>query len=152
MAPESASLLNSTVRGLLVPGATGVMYSNQCAGHASLHREVEGHYVPLRGECDDLIDYFWLVEGGYSWTGLSPVHADEVDATLADYGFSSAIRVDRTRLRLSCAAWVWVATTQIATQDCTLQSIQNGTGILTWDDGTAAAERVRNARWKNYVG
>ncbi|MEQ1615471.1 MAG: DUF6210 family protein, partial [Hyphomicrobiaceae bacterium] len=106
----------------------------------------------LRNECDDLIDYFWLVEGGYSWTGLSPADADEVDATLADYGFNSAIRVDRARLRDSYAAWVWVATTQIATRDAVLQKIHNGIGILTWDDGATAAERVRNARWKGYVG
>jgi hypothetical protein len=104
--------------GVIIQFPSGVLYSNQVGSYACLQPEVEGVYVPLVSEVLDqekiLRDHFM----GPKWSGccsneIDNEDADVIDEILKQSFFTSFIKVDRSQLRSSCEAWVYV---NIATQ------------------------------------
>jgi len=106
--------------GLIVALPTGVVYSNQTGGFSCLRPGLEGAFIPLRNDCLDtwellgpgraLWEYFQgpPYHGSGATAGLDEADADVIDALLARGPSSTNLRVDRTRLRDSHEAWVWV--------------------------------------------
>jgi hypothetical protein len=132
--------------GLIIPYPTGIRYSNQTGGFACWHPELEGMYLPLGNDLDEanvlmgaaveLMVYAvgekWAGTGAHA--GLDVEDADHIDAILARGYLGYAMRVDRTRLRESHEAWVWVE----LLQDPRYQWVIDGFdpwpshAILTW--------------------
>ena len=133
--------------GLIVSYPSGIIYSNQTAGVACVQSELEGIFVPLGndtsipdrillGPVTALMDYAegpkW--GGGGAMTGIDTEDADVIDGILASHGATAHLRVDRTRLRTSYEAWVWV---EIGTEDSRFPSITGlgpvpHMGVITW--------------------
>jgi hypothetical protein len=93
--------------GVILSHPTGIIYTNQVAGYACLHPEIEGAFVPLvdgvgRPAIHALTQRF---RGG--WESLTIDDADVIDGVLrsAHLGF---ITTDRKRLTDSYEAWVYV--------------------------------------------
>ena len=105
--------------GVIILRETGVVYQNQTCGHSCAQRCAEGILVPLTAAC--LITetptelYQCPIEAGLKqidwyrcYSRLDTTCADEIDELLQSTGFTKGISVDRTRLRESEEAWVYV--------------------------------------------
>ena len=110
--------------GLLIPCKSGIIYSNQTGGTSCLQMELEGAFVPFNNDVasepynkliskeEDLFEYFFKGK----WNGTGAVHGlDEDDAKFIDSLFTNLqlkLKVDRTKLKDSHEAWVWVILTE----------------------------------------
>lgn len=110
--------------GVVLAHPSGVRYSNQTGGHACLHPELEGVYVPVRNDVEteggrflspeqELFDHFMGPKhaGRGARNGLDEEDADLMDAVLRKHGLDRVMHVDRTRLADSHEAWVFVLVT-----------------------------------------
>ncbi len=106
-------LYNSQGVGVIILCPSGVLYSNQAGGLSCLQPEIEGVYVPLACEPIDqeemLEQYFtgpkWL---GCCSNGIDDEDANEIDRILGLSLPTRFIKVDRSQLKDSCEAWVYV--------------------------------------------
>ncbi|WP_417368487.1 DUF6210 family protein [Flavobacterium beibuense] len=130
--------------GLIIIHPTGIFISNQTGGTACLQPKEEGIYLPVGNEYYDnslisspeteLTDYF--SGNKYSSTGATDGIDEEdvntITAILAKYRLEHFITIDKTRLKDSHEAWIYVNI------DCTTESyLLSGfdtqlKGILTW--------------------
>lgn len=114
-------LYDNVGTGLIICCESGVIISNQTGGTATLHPETEGVFVPLRNDytekdCTfispelDLDSYFCgpKYRGSGAMTGLDQVDADFVDGILNKMRLSQIVHVDRTKLKDSHEAWIYV--------------------------------------------
>jgi hypothetical protein len=120
--------------GLIVLHPSGVLYTNQVGGHGCFHPEVEGVFFPLqtdinRYELNTLEQHF---KG--SWDALNDFEADLVDTVMRRSSRNlSWISVDRSRLKDSFEAWVYVKLDPKRTKmDELLVGFDDAFGVLTW--------------------
>ena len=133
--------------GLIIPFPSGVIYSNQAGGSTCLQPEMEGIFVPLRNDhffegqlmvspVEALMAYFdgeaW--QGTGATGGLTEHDADMLDQFLRSYSLSDVLRIDRSRLRESCEAWIHVEVTAEERKIPTFSGFgaYPRTGVLTW--------------------
>jgi len=106
-------LWDSVGLGLIILSPSGVLYSNQAGGTCCLQPQAEGFFVPLhdevRGQEKMLLDYF-LQPGAPSAApeGFDLKTAELIDEVLAASTVTRFIKVDRTKLKDSVEAWVYV--------------------------------------------
>ena len=119
--------------GLIIPWPTGVIYQGQVGGHYCLPFREEGVFVPLETErieeSKQLQEYFT----GPKWRGWCGEGIDEetaafVDRTLARLRLDGFIKVDRSRLKESVEAWVYVD----VPEDPYLDGLTPCKAVLTW--------------------
>jgi hypothetical protein len=136
--------------GLIISWPSGILFTNQTGGTSCLRPEFEGVFVPLCNDCtlpelvllspaNELWDYFtgprW--QGTGATNGLQAEDADFIDAVLLKARLFPAIRVDRSRLRESHEAWVYVT---ISGEGSSAHPVFSGfapyprAGILTWSN------------------
>ena len=127
------SLGNLGVSGLIIEHPTGAIYTNQAGGHACLHPEMEGAFVPF--EIPDEIQCYFFGEKWNCWCYecIDAETADFMDGILASSDFIGKIRVDRDRLEDSCEAWVFVTfPADLHPDDLPYSGFPSGLGVLTW--------------------
>jgi Family of unknown function (DUF6210) len=105
--------------GMIINYPSGVVYSNQTGGTSCLQPELEGCWVPFRtiypitgkNQPDKILtDHFcgpkWRGNGATS--GIDNEEADIIDSLLEDCRFSGVVKVDRSKLKDSHEAWVFL--------------------------------------------
>jgi hypothetical protein len=120
---------------LIILEESKVIYSNQAGGHYCLQPEAEGVLVVLSADYS-LVEHkaalVWerltAVFGGAS-SYTTEVQAEEIDDLLSFYLVTNNINVDRTRLKDSYEAWVYV---DIQGDSSIIEGFGNCKGILTW--------------------
>ncbi|TGJ99007.1 hypothetical protein EHQ53_10495 [Leptospira langatensis] len=99
---------------LLVPKATGVVYTNQTCGTACLQEEIEGFAIPISDEYSD-IDYELSLD--FRIRKLFPDGnpgnidfrlAEAIQSILDSYNESKWVRIDFEKLSESHEAWLKV--------------------------------------------
>lgn len=122
--------------GLIVLHPSGVLYTNQVAGNGCFHPEVEGVFVPLetdvnRYELNALEQHF---KG--SWNSLNESEADLIESILRKSRCGlNWISVNRTRLKESFEAWVYVNLNPKTDRMFEyLTGFDNSQAILTWQN------------------
>ena len=118
--------------GLILPWASGVLFTNQTAGHACEHPKMEGVFVPLddgegRPTRTALARHF---QG--SWISLTGEDADIIDRALRA-GNLEFVCVDRSQLAFSKEAWVRVKLDLAAASDL-VSNFSSPDAILTWEN------------------
>ena len=120
--------------GLIIRHSSGVFYTSQVGGHGCFHPEEEGVFVPLqtdinRYELNTLEQHF---KG--SWDTLNEFEANLVETVLHRSSRNlSWISVDRSRLKDSFEAWVYVILDPKKTKmDENLVGFDDSYGVLTW--------------------
>jgi hypothetical protein len=106
-------LWDSVGLGLIILGPSGVVYSNQAGGTCCLQQKDEGFFVPLhdevRGQERMLLDYFLQPEApSAAPEGFDAKTADFIDEVLGMSHTTRFLKVDRTKLKDSVKAWVYV--------------------------------------------
>ena len=102
-------LNESAYFGLIVEHPTGIQYMNQVAGYACYHPVLEGFYFPLFSGEFGIEQRVIAVFGEYGyWDGITDQMADQIDSLLSGFYLTRELRVDRSRLKESYEAWVWV--------------------------------------------
>ena len=120
--------------GLIILHPSGVLYTNQVGGHGCFHPEVEGVFLPLK-TCENRTELKSLEEHFKgSWDSLNEFEANLVDTVLQKSGQDlSWISVDRSRLKDSFEAWVYVKLNPKKTHAHeSLTGFDGSLGILTW--------------------
>jgi hypothetical protein len=120
---------------LIILEESKVIYSNQAGGHYCLQPEAEGVLVVLSADYS-LVEHkaalVWerltAVFGGAS-SYTTEVQAEEIDDLLSFYLVTNNINVDRTRLKDSYEAWVYV---DIQGDSSIIEGFGSCKGILTW--------------------
>lgn len=96
--------------GLIVPGDTGVVFTNQVGGTMCDHRSLEGIFIPINVGLpekyfqDLLTKVFETSKNG----NLTYIESQKINAVLLDSKFTQGITVDEERLSESVEAWVYV--------------------------------------------
>lgn len=134
---------------LVIEARTGVTYSNQAAGHACAHPELEGILIPF-GNDPPLANPEMSLTAILSELLVNVMHLDErwadaIDRVLAASTFTRIASVDRTRLHDSMEAWVHVVVdftqqpfwrSTVLRTDETIPPIVSGhehaRGVLVW--------------------
>ncbi len=120
--------------GLIIPMQTGVIVQNQTGGVACVQSEVEGIYVPIYTDAQE-IEVFFAERGG-AIAGLDQKEADFLDEFLHRDGHKGLwfLSVDRSRLHESIEAWVYVTINQLEgdLRIGVIQGFGETSGILTW--------------------
>jgi hypothetical protein len=142
MQPTTQALWNLTGLGLVVACASGIRYSNQAGGFATIHPETEGLLVELpdgtEAAAKTLLGYFtgpkWR---GHCYDGIDAETADVIDGELAGLGLGETIRVNREKLDASVEAWVHVLVrldrVDFDGDDTDLfAGLAEAPGVLTW--------------------
>ena len=106
--------------GLIIPFPSGIVYQNQVAGMTCGQAELEGIYVPVgwHDAADAMEEYF---VGG----SLSTEDADLIDEKLVERG----AKVDRSKLKMSCEAWVWLSLEKGIQY---IEQFKPAEAVLTW--------------------
>ena len=127
--------------GVIVAASTGVVYVQQCGGHTTLDRELEGYYVPLgrlRFDAEqgylDLGDLRQAFHDGRGCLGHHPPGGPRLELLRATLGAvvywrtsgdgtdsREPLLLDEARLGEALEAWVPVLT-------------PDGPGMLTWSN------------------
>jgi hypothetical protein len=100
--------------GIVVPMRTGVVFVNQAGGNACMQPEMEGIYIPLDDDFNDieakLHEYFVgpRRRGSGATSGLDEADADRIDEILRSRHPPCPVTVDRSLLKTSVEAWVHV--------------------------------------------
>lgn len=91
---------------MIVSHPSGIFYGNQVGGVACSQEELEGVLVPVGLEPAEAEQLMKLPFPGAA--ALNAEVADMIDGILSSVPFSRHLKVDRSRLRDSCEAWVFV--------------------------------------------
>jgi hypothetical protein len=113
---------------------SGVTYTNQTCGHVCMQPEAEGILVPFNDDAPldepDRALHYRLARTLESAHWLTPELADQVDSVLAGSPETRGATVDRSRLRDSHEAWVYV---DLRADACDLLTGFGSTkAVLTW--------------------
>jgi hypothetical protein len=144
LAPAGLPIIDLTLNqlGLIIFWVSGVIYHNQTCGHACMQRYAEGVLVlptdPVlvsekpheRYECP--IEPLLKAMAWESVSGITDRRATEVDALLKSQPMTTGILVDRTRLRESEEAWVYV--TIEPRDNAVYQGFGSAEGVLVWQN------------------
>lgn len=123
-------LFNFDGLGLIIIFPSNVIYTNQVAGYACLHPEIEGVFVPLTiGHKKVLFELENHFKG--DWHYFKDKDAEIIDRLLRGDGFGF-IKVDRTKLENSFEAWVYVEIDELSEKFSLIKSFGKAKGILTW--------------------
>jgi hypothetical protein len=145
-------LLDNVGFGAIISYPSGVIYSNQTGGTCCLHPEIEGVFIPLANDCNDigelrgpselLFNYFDRPKYNGSGAARGPKPGlDEEDALaiekiLSQYNLTYLFQIDRNRLHDSHEAWVWC---NIVAEDLKFGVFHNfmpypRPAVLTWQN------------------
>ncbi len=122
---------------LIILQQSGVFYTNQVGGGACLHPEVEGILLPfnndfLYGSSTENL-YLQLSQLLENWMYLTNELANKVDILLAKYPETKCVSIDRTKLKKSMEAWVYVDIKENEHDTFRLfKGFGKTKGILTW--------------------
>jgi hypothetical protein len=123
--------------GVIVIHPSGVFYSNQVGGYATLTPEIEGVYVPLINTEVQFEKMLWDHFTGPKWKrscagGIDTEDADVIDGILRAAYPTDLLTVDRSRLSESCEAWVYVDIAPQPHDGYPLYGFGKRKGVLTW--------------------
>lgn len=129
--------------GLIIEYPSRILISNQTGGTSCLYREMEGVFVPFYNECpqpqNDLKELSAYFEGpphhGTGATnGLTNEDAAFLDRLFTKYGFDQFMRLDRSRLKDSHEAWVFVQITNDGGDPSIFDGFETypRKGVFTW--------------------
>lgn len=101
---------------LIASYKTGVLYEGQCGGNACYHKTMEGFFIPLCFDDENLEDQYSEFDcGTLCWnSGGRILTKDEIEkynsffSRFTPYGGASDITVDESRLSESTEAWMHV--------------------------------------------
>ena len=121
--------------GVIMLCESRVTYSNQTGGYSCDHPEVEGVYVPLNlgweGDYATLKDHFT----GPKWGGWCNNGIDDETADFVDNFLPGGLKVDRSRLKDSHEAWIYVV---VSNEDEDNRDLAYwwgfSHGVLTWEN------------------
>jgi hypothetical protein len=125
--------------GIIILYPSGVRYSNQVGGYATIFPEVEGVYVPL---VDSMVDQEELLRAhftgpkwsGQCYNGIDGEDADEIDRILGLPFQTRIMKVERSRLADSCEAWVYVEIAAQPDEAYPFFGFGQCAGVLTWNN------------------
>ena len=124
-----------------MPSCSGVVFSNQAGGYSCLQPELEGIYVPVDDDFNDvetkLLDYFTGEKhrGTGATRGLDDEDADRIDEILHSRHVPCPVAVDRQRLAESVEAWVFVRLRADEHPFPIIDGFQAGSpAVLTWNN------------------
>ena len=133
--------------GLIILDKRGVVYTSQVFGNSCDQVSARGFFVPLDETLREVIPepleevlFKLLANAPY----LSELEADALDAILIRYVETDFLRVDRTRLRDSGEAWVYVDV--MSGGNCPVTGKGRWKGVLVW-----AGKRRASADWYSGV-
>jgi len=118
----------------IVLEASGVVYANQTCGHACVQSEAEGILVPFNDDppLDEperaLSERLSLILEYAHY--LTPALADKIDAAFAAHPDTRCATVDRSRLRDSHEAWIYVDLDGAASG--LLSGFGRSKAVITW--------------------
>ncbi len=143
------TLYGAVGTGVIISCDSGISYCNQVGGYLCRQLEFDGVYLPLANDValknkelmspeNELRAYFEGPKhnGWGANDGLDDEDADFIDSALQKYHQDKWIKVDRSRLKESCEAWVFV---QVYAEDDPVP-LQSGfeeyprLGVLTWSN------------------
>ena len=113
---------------------SGVIYTNQVGGASCAKPKEEGFLIPFNDDAPldqpegALVKRLSALLENYMY--LKDEEADAIDAILASYPDTACARVDRTRLRDSMEAWVYVDIEE--PHDSLFQGFGRCKAVLTW--------------------
>lgn len=131
---KEVKLLELSGAALIVPGDTGVYFTNQVDGGACRHPVCEGILIPINNDMPaDHQEHLermlcLLFDGG--WGTITKQKADQIDAVLQSYPETKGISVDRDLLHRSVEAWTYVIGKE--TEYSCYSGFGEIRGILTW--------------------
>ena len=119
---------------LIYPAKTNVFYHNQTGGVSCLQPIMEGILIPFQNEYplanpeENLARQLEaLISEMYDIDSSS---VDKLDAILASNYLTRCVTVDRSRLKESCEAWVYVNV--VESPECDFLGFGAFSGVLTW--------------------
>lgn len=140
MQKPKISVFDTVGFGLIIAYPTGVIITNQTGGFMCEHPEIEGVYLPLRTQTDEvsvispaneLNRYF--VSRYAKQQGLDEEDIDFIHKVLKKYRLDEFISVDKTRANESHEAWIYV-TIHNQNQHLLSNFPENLTGVITWQN------------------
>lgn len=142
MSKTCISLLQLDSVGLIISHPTGVWYSNQTGGYATLFPEFEGAFVLLKNSLIDQQAELKRYFTGSKWKGhcyneIDDETADFVDAILASSYVTKRLKVNREKLVDSHEAWIHVIILPPDEREDELQEFYgfpSNIGVLTWEN------------------
>ena len=147
------ALWDSVGFGVIIQWPSGIVFTNQTGGTLCLQPELEGIYAPLSNNLgiapqiflspeNDLMEYFdgAKYEGTGATDGLDLADADFIDSVLSKWKLFSCMQTDRTRLRESHEAWVYVTISGEEEIEDALKLFRGfgpypAVGVITWQNG-----------------
>ena len=118
--------------GLIVLFPSGVIFTNQVGGHACLHPEAEGVFVPLSVGHKKIL--FALQQHFNSnWHHIEEIDAQVIDKLLRSDEFEF-ITVDKTKLEESFEAWIYVDIEEVSETFPLLNGFGKTKGVLIWQN------------------
>ena len=131
-------LLSLTQTVLIIPGKTGVIYTNQVGGTECAYPELEGSIVPVEFDIllEDPLNSLTLKicklfpEGNPG--DITCDIADRIQSLLDSSPYTKDIKVDRSKLERSKEAWLNVEI--IGSLDDTIDSSDEKEAVLTWSN------------------
>lgn len=124
--------------GVIILRSSGVHYANQAAGFACLHPHTEGVYAPLpvpEGSYLTIASHFISAKSkANAVDGISEQTAEYLDRLFAEEPALSFLKVDRTMLKSSYEAWVYVTISEPEGEPelNTIAGFGECRGVLTW--------------------
>ncbi len=123
--------------GLIIQVPSGVLFTSQVGGVATLFPRIEGIFVPL---IEERMDHQSLLRAhfigpkwrGQCYAGIDQDDADVVDRVLSLSFQTAGITVDRSRLADSCEAWIYVTITDQTDDHLPYAGFGSCKGVLTW--------------------
>ncbi len=128
---------------LVIPHATGIIYSNQAGGHACLQPKAEGFLVPIANDVglapthdfrspeNDLFKYFTNLHS--CGAPLTETDAQKIESIMHKLPMWDGLSVDRDRLDDSVEAWVFVTIAETEQKPILVNGLSYPlSAILTW--------------------
>jgi hypothetical protein len=91
--------------GIILKLGSGVFYTNQVAGYACQHPEIEGAFYPLPTKPGDAELFALTHHFRGTWTHIEQADAEFIEHVLRSNGHNH-LSVDRAKLNQSYEAWV----------------------------------------------
>lgn len=125
--------------GLIILYPSGVYYSNQAGGYACLQPFEEGFYAPLHNSAFQLEDELNKYFTGKKWQGWCYQEIDDEDADFIDKLLEKSyttkfLKVDRTKLKKSFEAWIYVNGTLPNEEYPIISGFESFEGVLVWEN------------------
>jgi hypothetical protein len=120
---------------LIVPEKTGIVYTNQVGGTACFQKELEGFVIPLNNDClpENHEEFLESYLGTFFETLTSIFNcesANNLNKLLWNFPETTSISVDKSRVKDSMEAWVYVDIKENSFSD--FSGFGKLKGVLTW--------------------